>query len=393
MSFPNAAVPRLPLLLGGGLCLGAGLVGGAARLGALPGPESAAAAHGLVMTLGFLGTVIALERAVALRRPWGYLAPALSALGGLSLAVGAPPRLGVALLGAAGGWLAAIYLAMWQTAPALSVGMQAVGAVAWWCGLLAWLRGASMPLVSPWLAVFLVATIVGERLELARVVVLTRRVQLLLLAGIAMLVAGAALTAPPLLDLVSGGAVTIDGVSLPSLGGHVLGAGLVAVSAWLARYDVARRTIRATGVAKYMAACLLAGYAWLLVAGLLWLSQGEITSGGAYDAALHAVFLGFAMSMVFGHAPVILPAVLRIPLPHQPRDYAVLAFLHVALLVRLGLGDGLGLAGPRVVGGIATGLSLLVFVVSSAAAALGARRATPSPPPVPATLHARTVSR
>ncbi|MGN6599551.1 MAG: hypothetical protein ACTHMW_09785, partial [Actinomycetes bacterium] len=162
-SFPNAAVPRLPLLLGGGACLAAGLIGGAARLGALPGPESAAAAHGLVMTLGFLGTLIALERAVALRRTWGFLAPALSALGGLALAVGMPPRLGVVLIAAAGGWLAAIYLAMWQVAPALSVGVQAVGAMAWWCGLLVWLRGAGMPEVSPWLGVFLVATIVGER--------------------------------------------------------------------------------------------------------------------------------------------------------------------------------------------------------------------------------------
>ncbi|MGN6689157.1 MAG: hypothetical protein ACTHK1_16700, partial [Actinomycetales bacterium] len=107
-----------------------------------------------------------------------------------------------------------------------------------------------------------------------------------------------------------------------------------------------------------------------------WLLRGDIASGGAYDAALHAVFLGFAMSMVFGHAPVILPAVLRIPLPHQPRDYAVLTLLHAALVVRLGLGDGLGLSGPRLVGGVASGLSLLVFVASSAAAVAGAQATT-----------------
>ncbi|BFO21058.1 hypothetical protein SHKM778_74460 [Streptomyces sp. KM77-8] len=33
---------------------------------------------------------------------------------------------------------------------------------------------------------------------------------------------------------------------------------------------------------------------------------------------MHAVFLGFVMSMIMAHAPVILPAVLRRPLPYHP---------------------------------------------------------------------------
>ncbi len=49
-----------------------------------------AADHGMLMTLGFLGTLISLERAVALGRPCGYLAPLAGGLGGLALIVGLP---------------------------------------------------------------------------------------------------------------------------------------------------------------------------------------------------------------------------------------------------------------------------------------------------------------
>jgi hypothetical protein len=38
--------------------------------------------------------------------------------------------------------------------------------------------------------------------------------------------------------------------------------------------------------------------------------------------------------MVFGHAPVILPAVLRVKLPYHPALYAPLVLLHGSLLVR-----------------------------------------------------------
>ena len=82
--------------------------------------------------------------------------------------------------------------------------------------------------------------------------------------------------------------------------------------------------------------CLLAGYFWLAVGGVL------IALQIAYDAALHAIFLGFVFSMVFGHAPVILPAVLRTALPYHPVLYAPLALLHGSLAARILLSKPLG---------------------------------------------------
>jgi hypothetical protein len=83
-------------------------------------------------------------------------------------------------------------------------------------------------------------------------------------------------------------------------------------------------------VTRFVALSLLAGYAWLAVAGACWLVFGAagLTGVGAvaaHDTMLHALFLGFVISMVFGHAPVILPAVLRLPLPYHAWFYAHLA--------------------------------------------------------------------
>jgi len=36
---------------------------------------------------------------------------------------------------------------------------------------------------------------------------------------------------------------------------------------------------------------------------------------------LHSIFVGFTISMIFGHAPIILPAVLNRMLPYHPSFY------------------------------------------------------------------------
>jgi hypothetical protein len=160
----------------------------------------------------------------------------------------------------------------------------------------------------------------------------------------------------------------------PEAGGRLFGIGLLVLSAWLVRYDVARRTVRTSGLTQYMAVCLLAGYVWLAVAGVLWTADGQIASGHGYDAAVHAVFFGYAMSMVLGHAPVILPAVLRVRLPHHRRDYAILLLLHVSFALRIVGGDLAGLDPARVLGGALGVVTLLAFVANAISSVVGAQR-------------------
>lgn len=126
----------------------------------------------------------------------------------------------------------------------------------------------------------------------------------------------------------------------PEVGYRVLGGTLLVSTVWLLVYDIVRRTIRSTGLTCYSAFCLLAGYFWLLIAGGIWLIDGPVRNGTGHDASAHAVLLGFVMLMIFAHAPIILPAVLRRPLPYHPIMYAPAVLLHLTLALRIVVGDG-----------------------------------------------------
>lgn len=350
---------RLPLLGLGIIALLAGLTGALVLLGlSMPAPSlRLGARHGLLMTLGFLGTVIALERAVALGRPWGYLAPLAAGLGGLALAIGLADPTGPALLALGGAAFVAMYVAFERIESSLHTTVQAAGAVAWLGAGALLLVGRDTAQVVPWLAAFLVLTIVGERLELSRVGRLTRR------ARGAFAVAASAFGAGVALSL-----------ALPGLGFRLAGVGLLALAAWLARNDIARRTVRSGGVTRFIALCLLIGYAWLAVAGLTWLLNGTESSGRAFDAMLHALFLGFVISMVFGHAPVILPSVIRRPMPYRSSFYLHLGVLHAGLLIRVVGGDMVGWTGAWQIGGTLDVIALLLFLISSSTAIAGRPR-------------------
>jgi hypothetical protein len=107
---------------------------------------------------------------------------------------------------------------------------------------------------------------------------------------------------------------------------------------------------------------MLAAYFWLAVASTVWLVGGQATEGVAYDAVVHAVFLGFTLSMIMAHAPVILPAVLRRPMAYHPALLVPAALLHVSLVLRLWIGDALGVNAAWQVGGALNIAALLGFV-------------------------------
>ena len=354
-------VPRSRLALGalGMFALLAGLWAALLMLGLdVPAPRpDFAEVHGPLMVLGFLGTLIALERAVAIDEPAGYLAPAAAGLGGLALIVGLPLLVGQLLLAAAGIGLVGLYAAAARRQASLHLVVMAAGAVAWVFAVALWLAGRDVALLVPWLAGFLVLTIAGERLELARVIRVTGAARVTFAAAATVFAVGLVLS-----------------LAQVSTGMRVAGAGLLALAGWLAVHDVARRTVRQPGLTRYMAVCLLTGYCWLATAGVLWLRFGTLSDGAAFDAQLHALFLGFVIGMVFAHAPVIVPAVFRTAVPYRPHFYAHVLLLHISLLLRLVGGD---LAGNRLawqVGGVLNEVALLCFIGVTVAAVVQGRR-------------------
>jgi len=157
------------------------------------------------------------------------------------------------------------------------------------------------------------------------------------------------------------------------IGVRLAGVGLIVLALWGAKHDVARRTVKIAGITRFMAVCLLAGYVWLLVGGATWLAAGDLGGSVAtYDAALHAVFLGFVMSMIFGHAPVIVPAVLGVRLPFRRWFYAHVLLLHAALLLRI-VGDASGNTVAWQIGGAGTEVAIVVFLAASATAVIHGR--------------------
>ena len=140
------------------------------------------------------------------------------------------------------------------------------------------------------------------------------------------------------------------------------------------RHDIARRTVHQRGWTRYSAVCLLSGYAWLGVARLVLLAAGELAPGSrSYDAIVHALGMGFVFSMVFGHAPIILPAVWRVSVPYQPYFYGALTGLLVSLMLRLG-GDALGAFTLVRAGGLLGVQALAGFIVGTAGAVIRGRR-------------------
>ncbi len=302
------------------------------------------ALHGPLMISGFLGALISLERAVAIRKPWTFVGPVLSGIGAVWLVVGLPLPVGqwLLLLGSLG--LTAVFLHIIRQHPASYTMTMGLGAVCWLVGNGLWLGGWPIFRIVYWWAGFLVLTIVGERLELSRVARLSANTIRLFGAAVALFMVG-------LLTVLIWG----------SLGTRLIGLGLMALALWLGLFDIARRTVRRTGLTRFIAVNLLLGYGWLLVGGLTALLLGQAVAGPRYDFMLHAVFVGFVFGMIFAHAPIIVPSILPIQIRFHPILYGPTIFLHLALLLRV-LGD-IGAWQPvRAWGGLLNAVAILWFM-------------------------------
>lgn len=346
--------PRLVWLLPAGASLIVGLNAALLLLG-LPAPLSAErlpAVHGMLLTLGFLGTLISLERATALKKWWGYLAPALLGAGGVLLFVSALPlAVGQWVLTAGALAFTLIYIPLWRRRFDTPLIVQLLGAALATGAAALWAAGAPMHTVVPWLLGFIVLTICAERVELAAIVMGPRADSVLLVHSWAI-----------------GLAVTL-GLALPQAGAICLGLALASLTGWLAWHDIARRTIKSRGATRFMAACMLAGYFWLAVAAGVLLLGAPVTQP-RYDAVIHAVLLGFALSMIMAHATTILPAVLHVRLPYRRPMWLPAILLHAGLIVRIWIGDGLGVRLAWQFGGALAVVALLLFVVTALVSAL-----------------------
>lgn len=350
---------RFPLLALGFIALVSGVLGGLLRAGVdgLPAPAAARGLHGVLMVCGFFGTVIALERAVALGKTWAYGAALACGIGGLVLLFGAA-RIGLALMALGALVLVAANGSIMRRQLSLESATLAAGAACWLAGNLALLGGRPVASAVPWWVAFFVLTIGGERLELSRYAPRPLAARTAFVA-----IASTIALAAPLSHFLGAGAWRLQG------------AALIALAAWLWCYDIARITVRQHGLARYIAACVLSANVWLAVGGAMLVIEGMMHAGPLYDAALHALMLGFVFAMVFGHAPVIFPAVVRVAIPYSAVLYGPLVLLHGALALRIA-GDLAGQPLLRGIGAVGNAIAIALFILTAATLALRAKRAT-----------------
>ncbi|HEX3036030.1 MAG TPA: hypothetical protein VHT73_13055, partial [Thermodesulfobacteriota bacterium] len=209
-----------------------------------------------------------------------------------------------------------------------------------------WLLGFPFYQVSLWWIGFLVLTIASERLEMSHVLRLSQTGRGIFALATFIILFGAILS-----------------TKLFSVGGKVAGAGMIILAAWLLYYDIARRTAFQAGLTRFIAVSLLLGYVWLGIGGILELFFGGAPAGFYYDAILHSVFVGFVFSMIFAHAPIIIPSVLNLQtfLPFHPLLYFPLIILHTSLALRV-IGDLTEWLPGRKWGGLLNAIAILLFM-------------------------------
>lgn len=280
--------------------------------------------HGPLFVLAFLGTLIALERAVgaaALGVRFAFAPAVLFALGaGAVLFV---PAAAPFVFTAAALALAALLAAGYRAARTLPAALEVLAAIVLSAANLRWALGGFYHEVVPGWAGFLLATIAAERMERARFATAAARplARAAAAAGFALAAAAAVLPHP--------------------FSARAAGAAFLVLGAWILRHDPAVRAVRSpdAGYPFYAAALLSAGCLWLLAAGALWIGDAfHFVAGPRYDAMVHAFFLGFVFSMIFAHAPVVAGGVLGVPAAFHPVLWFAPLLLHSTLVLRL-LGD------------------------------------------------------
>ena len=296
---------------------------------------------------------------MAVKQPLAFAAPLSSGLSGLLMLAGAT---------SAAAWLSVVAALAFVAVNTLVVVRQRAAHAALLLAAALGMAGAKRTaragrpaeaVVPCWFG-FLVLAIVAERLEMTRLMRRRRGAAPALFGLVGTLLAGCVASA----------------LALP-WAGALYGASLLGLAAWLLSFDIARRTIRAHGVSRYMAGCLLLGYLWLAVSGVAWAaaSLGQPTR----DAAVHALALGFVFSMMLGHAPVILPAVAGVKLLFGWVFYAPLALLHASLVVRLLL--ALSQPGLLAPGAAANAVAIVLFAATVLGSALAWRWSNSSTAP------------
>ena len=329
----------LPLVL---LSLLAGLYTGFLRLGWNIPLSQTMAHHGFIMACSFLGTLIILERIVALKISWFYLFPVINGLS-LPLFIADQYFFGYILLSIGTLGLIVSYIIFYIKYSEKYLLLMLAGAVLLQIGILLPIFGNLIAASVPYLFGFLLFTITGERLELGKFLPNKKMKKPILYFGVSIFTLGIFM-------------------NFHSSGHYLSGIGMIVLALWMLKYDIVNKSIKSHGIHKYVGITLFTGYIWLLISGIL--MTANLSSVFYYDALLHSFFLGFTFLMIFAHAPIIFPGVAGFTFrPFHKSLYFWVILLNAFLLLRIISDIGVFIE-IRKISGLLNGLTIIGFFVN-----------------------------
>lgn len=386
-----------------GISLVVGLFGALFRIAALPvgaAPENspfgrvanaltthALDYHGALMIFGFVMSAIMLERSVALRMRVARITPVLGILGALALIITGRPALAGAAFTAAALTLGAGYVLLYRRSPMTALLIEATGAIAFIGAAGIFMFSGDTARAVPLIFIAVTATIIGERVELSRV-------------GRSLLPATSPAAQPSedspdaelkilwltITALVAAlvASLAMPGSTTTAIASALCSVVLCAIANATLKIDICRFTVRSTGLARYSATAMLLGYLWLIFGAVSWLlfSAAGLFSPtvmpALWDATVHCLCVGFVMSMIFGHAPIIVHGVIGKRFPYHPALYLPLIASTLALAARV-LAGWFSFGGTAwVITCVAGVLAILLFMLLAVGFVSGAVKPSPS---------------
>lgn len=349
---------RIPFMI---LAMGnliAGMWAGLIRMGWNLPATPIAVHHGAIMVGGFLTTLIALEKAVPLKRNFVLIVPLISAL---SLTMTIPgyfqPGLFFLLAGSVGLFLIhGYYLYLYPRD--LSVAMMLIGASCLVIGNAMLVRKQFYPAAFPWWMGFLLLTVTAERLELSKFLPVSKNTKYFLIGFLTFFLAGII-------------------IPFHEAGKYLSGTALISIAVWMLKYDVISIGLKKEGLTRFSAVALLLANCWLILEGILLMTLPETVF--SYDILVHVFFIGYAFSMIFAHGPIILPGVLGITLrPYRPILYGWLFLVQGSLLLRV-ISDAIDNPEFRKISGILSAVGILLYFITLVVLVIRARMSPPPP--------------
>ncbi len=334
---------RIPFMLAAVLNLIAGIWAGLIRLGWDLPFTSVAVHHGAIMVGGFLATLIALEKAIPLKKKLAFVVPVISALS-LMMVVPGYFHAGLYFLLAGSVGLFIIHAYYLYLHPRdLSIMLMMIGAGCLIVGNAMLIHKQFYPAAFPWWMGFLLFTITAERIELSRFLPVSVKMKNLLLGFMAL--------------FLSGIIIPFHGV-----GKYLSAIAMICIAVWMLQHDVMRIGIKKKGLTRFSSVALLIANSWLIINGVLLIVMPD--TAYSYDILVHSFFIGYAFAMIFAHGPIILPGVLGITSkPFHPVLYAWLFLVQGSLLLRL-IADSFFSIEWRKISGMLSGVGILLYFIT-----------------------------